>query len=138
MTNLTTTSRIEKALPWLVLLYGLSSLMHFTHNAEYLAAYPNLPAWLTGAQIYATWLGITAIGVLGYALYRTGRARTGLSLLALYAALGLDGLLHYGRAPFAAHSSTMNFTICTEVAAAALLLASIAAVASTPALRRGR
>jgi hypothetical protein len=122
-----TPSKIEKALPWLLLLYGCSSLLHFAHNAEYLADYPNLPDWLTRTQVYVTWLGITAIGVIGYLLHRAGRG-IGLPLVALYAVLGFDGLLHYGRAPFAAHSSMMNLTIWTEVVAAAVLLATVVAI----------
>ena len=34
----------SRPLPWLLALYGLASLAHFIHNAEYLGAYPNLPA----------------------------------------------------------------------------------------------
>ena len=62
-------------LEWLLLLYCAASLVHFAHNAEFLADYPNLPAWLSRAQIYAVWLGITAIGVAGYILCRVGRRR---------------------------------------------------------------
>jgi hypothetical protein len=54
-------------------------------------------------------------------------------VLTLYAALGLDGLLHYGRAPMSAHSAGLNLTIWTEVVAAAALLFAIATIA----LRRG-
>ena len=41
--------------------------------------------------------------------------RLGLVVLALYAAVGFDGLLHYTRAPFAAHTGTMNLTMWSEV-----------------------
>jgi hypothetical protein len=46
-----TVDRTGKTLIWLLALYGLASLAHFAHNAEYLAAYPNLPAWLSRVQI---------------------------------------------------------------------------------------
>jgi hypothetical protein len=49
----------------------------------------------------------------------------GLMLLCIYALIGFDGLLHYGRAPLAAHTAMMNFTIWAEVLAAALLLADL-------------
>jgi hypothetical protein len=94
-------------------------------NAEYLAEYPNLPAWLSRSQVYVAWLVILAIGVLGYVLYRQGYRLAGLVILAVYAGLGFDGLLHYTRAPFAAHTVAMNFTIWSEVVAAAVLLAAI-------------
>lgn len=105
-----------------VLSYLTASLLHFAHNAEYLSDYPNLPLWLTRADIYLVWSGLTALGLAGYALYRVGWQLGGLSLLGVYAALGFDGLLHYTRAPFAAHSAAMNFTIWFEVLVAAWLL----------------
>lgn len=120
-----------RVLPALLLLYGVASLVHFAHNAEFLTDYPNLPTWLTRAQVYAAWLGITALGVLGYMLARAKYPRAGLSLLTVYAALGLDGLAHYTRAPFTAHTAGTNFTILFEVVAATLVLVAIAAYAVT-------
>jgi hypothetical protein len=111
----------------LLLLYVAASLVHFAHNAEYLAAYPNLPTWLSRSDVYLVWLGLAAVGVGGYALYRSGWRLVGLLLLGVYAAFGFDGLLHYTRAPFAAHTAAMNFTIWFEVAAAGLLLCAVIA-----------
>jgi hypothetical protein len=119
---------MNQLLPWLLVLYGLASLVHFGHNAEYLSDYPNLPAWLSRLQIYGAWFGITAVGLVGYKLYRRGRAFVGLWLLALYASLGFDGLLHYRRAPLASHTVAMNLTIWSEVAAAALALVAVVSV----------
>jgi hypothetical protein len=116
-------------LGFVVLFYGVASLVHFAHNAEYLERYPNLPAWLTRPEIYGAWLVIAAIGVTGYALYRRGWRIAGLSVLAIYAAVGFDGLLHYGRAPIAVHTAAMNATIWLEVVAAAVLLMTVAALA---------
>jgi hypothetical protein len=114
--------------PWLtglLLFYLAASLLHFVHNAEYLADYPNLPAWLDRAEVYLVWLGLAAVGVGGYTLYRSGWRLLGLLLIGAYAASGFDGLLHYTRAPWAAHTATMNFTIWFEVLAAALLLGAV-------------
>jgi hypothetical protein len=124
-----TIDRGSKPLTWLLGVYGLASLAHFAHNAEYLHAYPNLPAWLSRFQIYGVWCGMTAVGLIGYALYRGGRPFVGLWLLMLYTALGFDGLLHYRRAPPAAHTLAMNLTIWSEVAAAALALMAVVTVA---------
>lgn len=118
-------SIVGRALPWLLLSYCAASLLHFAHNAEYLADYPNLPDSFSRSRVYLAWLSILAIGVLGYALYRRGRYLTGLVVLAVYAGFGFDGLLHYTRAPFAAHTIAMNLTIWTEVIAAALLFAAV-------------
>jgi hypothetical protein len=101
-------SRKGVVLLGLLLLYAATSLLHFWHNAEYLSDYPNLPGWLTRAQVYLSWCGLTALGVLGYGLYRRAHARAGLVVLAVYGLLGFDGLLHYRRAPFASHTLMMN------------------------------
>jgi hypothetical protein len=129
---------VDRALPWLLLAYCAASLLHFSHNAEYLADYPNLPAWLSRSGVYLTWVAIFAIGALGYVLYRRGHRRSGLVVLAIYAGQGFDGLLHYTRAPLAAHTTAMNFTIWTEVIAAALLLAAVLKIGSGARERRVR
>jgi len=112
----------SKALLILCLAYGAASLIHFFHNAEFLAQYPNMPAWLSRAGVYAAWLGLTAVGVAGYLLFHRGYQLMGLLVIAVYAALGLDSLSHYLVAPFGAHTGMMHFTIWLDVAAAALLL----------------
>lgn len=114
--------RMGKVLLGLMLLYGAASLAHFTHNAEFLRDYPNMPNWLSRSEIYIAWIVVTAIGISGYVLWRQGHAFLGLSLIAAYAALGFDGLAHYALAPFNNHGFTMHVTIWLEVVAAALLL----------------
>jgi hypothetical protein len=110
-----------RALPALLALYCAASFAHFWHNAEFLMQYPNLPACLTRMQVYAVWLGMTAVGVVGYLLLRARWRRPGLAVLAVYAAMGFDGpALHMGS--LMAHSGTMNGTIWSEVVAAALVL----------------
>jgi hypothetical protein len=114
---------------WLLpalLAYAAASLFHHVHNATYLSAYPNLPAWLSPAGVYAAWALVTAVGVLGYLLLRLQHARSGLALLGLYGLLGLAGLDHYTRAPLAAHSLMMNLSIGCEVVTAVLLLVVVA------------
>ena len=118
------------ALPWLLLLYCGASLLHFAHNAEYVADYPNLPHWISRASIYLAWATIFTIGLGGYLLFRGRRTTLGLLLLTLYTALGLDGLVHYGRAPISAHSFGMNLTIWTEVVTAAAALGAVLLVAA--------
>ena len=120
--------RSEPSRSWvsgLLLLYIAASLLHFVHNAEYLADYPNLPAWLDRYEVYLVWVGLAAIGIVGYVLYRAGWRLAGLLLIGVYAAFGFDGLLHYTRAPIMAHTTVMNFTIGFEVVAAALLLCAV-------------
>lgn len=123
------TGRLETILASLLLLYGVASLLHFAHNAEFLTDYPNLPGWLTRSQVYLAWLGVTAVGVLGYLLIRSRYRGVGFCLLAGYAVLGLDGLAHYTRAPLSAHTAAMNFTILFEVAAAVSVLVALTVIA---------
>ena len=124
--------------PFLILMvgYGAASLLHFAHNAEFLADYPNMPVWLSSAKVYLAWLGVTAVGVFGYLLLRRGFRRAGLSVIGVYAALGFDSLAHYSLAPIAAHTATMNFTIGLEVAMAALLLIATAGFMLFPGGKR--
>jgi hypothetical protein len=109
----------------LLLLYLAASLLHFAHNAEFLGDYPNLPAWLTRSDVYLTWASSAVVGLGGFVLYLCGRQTPGLCLIGIHAALGFDGLLHYSRAAFGAHTAAMNFTIWFEVAAAAGLLVTV-------------
>ena len=131
----TTAARLPRALVLLLLGYGAASLLHFVHNAEFLAEYPNMPTWLTRAQVYGVWLGITAIGLAGCLLMRFGHRFAGLGVIAVYAAFGFDALAHYARAPLSAHTMAMNATIWLEVLAATLLLAMTARLAAQQHLK---
>ena len=123
--------RTAKLLPPLLFLYAATSLVHFTHNAEFLHEYPNMPGWLSRSHVYIAWVAVTTIGAGGYLIWRRGHAILGLCVIAGYAALGFDGLAHYLLAPFRDHSVAMHLTIWLEVAAAAALLAA-AGYAITP------
>jgi hypothetical protein len=117
------TRRTEWLLLLLVVVYGIASLAHFSHNAVYLHQYPNLPPSLTTARVWLAWLVVASVGGAGYWLYRSNRPRAGLLLIAIYALLGFAGLDHYTLAPPSAHTLAMNATIWSEfVTAAALLL----------------
>jgi hypothetical protein len=120
-----TTKRGNATLPWLFGLYAAATLLHFAHNAEYLAQYPNLPPSWSRAEVYGVWCCVLALGLLGYWLYAFGRRGIGLTILGLYALLGFGGLLHYTRAPMTHHSAMMNVTIWAEAAAGTLLLANV-------------
>lgn len=106
--------------------YGAASLLHHVHNAEFLNDYPNMPAWLSRAEVYAAWLGVTAVGLVDYVLIRLQYRLPGLVILGIYAALGLYGLGHYAVAPLSTPSLAMNLTIGLEVATAVLLLVAVA------------
>ncbi len=90
-----TSSRIPRYLLALLAVYCAASLIHFVHNAEFVSAYPNLPAGLTRSKVYLAWLAITAVGAAGIFVVRLGARLPGLLLIAAYAALGFAGLDHY-------------------------------------------
>ena len=120
----------------LLLAYCAASLLHYAHNAAFLDQYPNMPAWLSPLGVYAAWLAGTAIGVVGYFLTRSGRWLAGLALVAVYGALGFDGLSHYSLAPFSAHTFTMNLTILLEAATALLVLVAVLRMAVLRCVRK--
>jgi hypothetical protein len=122
-------------LPHVLVAYCAASFLHFSHNAIFLDSYPNMPAWLSPAGVYAAWLAVTAVGVAGYLLLRAGYRWSGLVLLATYGGLGLDSLTHYGLAPIAAHSFAMNMTILLDAATALLVLAAVATMATRRSFR---
>jgi hypothetical protein len=118
-----------------LLLYMAASLLQFTHNAEHVRAYPNLPAWISRDSVYLVWLGITVVGAAGYLLFQRRGSIGGLLLMTVYALAGLAGLLHYTRAPISAHTATMNFTILFE-AVMGLVLFVVLVLAAIAHLRR--
>ena len=105
----------------LIVLYLLTSLLHFIHNAEFIEIYPGLPAFWTRFGVYLAWAALTVVGLSGWILTKRGHAFIGLSLVAFYALLGMDSLGHYVAAPMSAHSPMMNLTILLEVFAATLV-----------------
>jgi hypothetical protein len=109
----------------LVAACAVATLFHHVHNAEFLDAYPNMPAWLARGHVYAAWLCATAIGLIGYWSLRRGYRLAGTGLLVAYGVYGLDALVHYLRAPVSAHTLAMNLSIWFEAAAAAALLVAL-------------
>ena len=93
-------------------LYTLASLAHFSHNAEYIAFYPGLPAWMTRESVYLAWLAVASVGLLGFAAQWQ---RIAAVLLLIYGMLGIDGLLHYTLALCSEHTLVTNITIWAEV-----------------------
>lgn len=129
---------LQKLFLVLTTAYFFTSLGHFSHNAEFICEYPNLPAWLTRAQVYAVWAAFTSVGVLGFFLIRKQYMAAGLLLVAIYAALGFDGLGHYALAPLELHTLAANVTILSEVTAAAVLLPVTLYLLATQLLKRRR
>jgi hypothetical protein len=129
--------RTQRTLLFLLLFYGAASLVHFIHNAEFIADYPNLPASWTRFGVYRAWIALTIIGLTGWFFLARGHRLTGLLVLAAYAMLGLSSLGHYVLAPLSEHSLAMNVTILFEVTAAALVLVEVLRQIGRTMLRSG-
>jgi hypothetical protein len=105
----------------LFLVYFVATLAHFTHNAEYIAFYPNMPAGITRETVYLAWLAIASVGIAGIVAARFGWTALGALLLVVYGALGLDGLQHYTLALCSEHTLAANVTIWLEAASGVAL-----------------
>jgi hypothetical protein len=116
--------------------YFVASLAHFAHNAEFIAYYPNMPAWITRETVYLVWLGQAAVGAVGLIVLSSGLVGLGAVLVALYGAFGLDGLAHYTLALCSEHTLAANVTIWAEAVAGVMLaIASLGMIPAFSAVR---
>jgi hypothetical protein len=111
----------NRTLSALLVAFFVASLIHFIHNAEFLADYPGLPKTWTRGGVYGAWAAMTAIGVIGWIVARTRFQLLGLALIAVCSLFGFDSIGHYFVAPVAAHSMAMHVTILLEVVCAIVL-----------------
>ncbi|MBS0427023.1 MAG: hypothetical protein JSR41_07025 [Proteobacteria bacterium] len=124
---------------WLLMgLYFVASLVHFAHNAEFIAFYPGMPAWLTREKVYLSWLAVSGVGLAAVLAARIGWSIVAAVLLAAYGALGLDGLAHYTLALCSEHTLATNLTIWFEAVAGSVLLLASSVLAKRRARRRNR
>lgn len=123
------------AIHTLIATYFAASLAHFSHNAQYIAFYPGMPAWLTPGKVWLFWFAVSGVGLLAWLLNRVGLKALGLLVLGVYGALGLDGLLHYRLGLCSEHTLLANLTIWAE-ATTGLMLLLASAVLFTRRLRR--
>jgi hypothetical protein len=132
MPNLTLPRHIQR----LFLVFFVANLTHFAHNAEYIAYYPGLPSWLTRENVYLAWVAGASVGLSGLLVYRTKWKVLGLTMVAAYGALGIDGLAHYTLALCSEHTLATNVTIWFEVLAGlSLLLASAVLIGRNISMR---
>ena len=120
---------LPKHIRALFFVFFIANLTHFVHNAEYIAFYPGIPSWLTREKVYLAWVAGVSVGLTGLLLARTRSTvlkLLGVALVAIYGALGIDGLAHYTLALCSEHTLATNLTIWFEVLAGmSLLMASV-------------
>jgi hypothetical protein len=129
---------LPRHLWWLVAVYFVASLAHFSHNAEYIALYPNMPAWLSREDVYLAWLAVSAVGVASGVMWALGWGVAAGLVLGIYGALGLNALAHYTLALCADHTWAMNLTIWFEAVAGLALAAAAFRHAARIGLARRR
>jgi hypothetical protein len=67
---------------------------HFADNYLSIETYPQ-PEWVTGPAVLISWPLFTALGVVGYLLYRQGRFASAHAFLVAYSYTGLSSLGHF-------------------------------------------
>jgi hypothetical protein len=115
-----------------------STAVHYSDNAIALDRYP--PDTVTIPGIVVTWVGLTAIGLLGYVLYRRERFPAAQICLAIYSITGISTLAHYlydgtGDLEWWRHVSMVSDGV-TGSAVLAFALWSLLSTRSSPALAR--
>jgi|HubBroStandDraft_1064217.scaffolds.fasta_scaffold691616_1 hypothetical protein len=122
---------------WLLLaVYFVASGAHFVHNAAYIAYYPNMPTWITSDRVYLAWSVVTAVGITGLVALRLRRHAAAAVFIALYGALGLDGLAHYTLALCSEHTFITNVTIWSEAISGLCLFVASAPLVTERGLHR--
>jgi hypothetical protein len=125
------TSDLPRHIWFLLAVYFVASSAHFVHNAAYIAYYPNMPSWITSDRVYLAWSVVTAVGIAGLMALRLRLPAAAAVFIAVYGALGLDGLAHYTFALCSEHTFMTNVTIWSEaVSGLCLLVASTVLVTS--------
>lgn len=108
---------------WILLAaYFVASSAHFVHNAAYIAYYPNMPSWITSDRVYVAWSVVTGVGIAGLLALRLRLHAVAAVFIAVYGALGLDGLAHYALALCSEHTLVTNVTIWSEATLGLCLL----------------
>jgi hypothetical protein len=122
--------RLPRHIGILLAVYFIASAVHFVHNAKYIAYYPNMPSWITADRVYLAWCVVTAVGITGLVALRLRLHAAAAVLIALYGALGLDGLAHYTLALCSEHTIMTNVTIWSEAISGLCLLFASALLAA--------
>ena len=128
---------LPKHIQLLVLIFFIANLTHFVHNAEYIAFYPGIPAWLTREKIYLAWVAGASVGLAGLLVHRIRLKRLSMVMIAAYGASGVDGLAHYTLGLCSQHTLLANLTIWAEATTGLALLA-VSALLLTRRLVAGR
>ncbi|MGK7952206.1 MAG: hypothetical protein AB4368_26335 [Xenococcaceae cyanobacterium] len=105
----------------LLLLFLIASIvstnLHYTDNATFIQNYPE-PDWITVSDIYATWIGMTFMGILG----TQGQFWISYFCLTLYSFTGLSSPAHYFYGALSDFSIKMHALIWLDLLTGAFVL----------------
>jgi hypothetical protein len=97
----------QKILLGIVVLNLISTWLHYTHNAIFLADYPG-PAWFTPQMIIVTVAVMSSIGLSGYWFYFRNSFLTAYLYLAFYSITSISSPGHYLFPMITPMSTTMH------------------------------
>jgi hypothetical protein len=103
----------QSALKLILLASVISTAIHFTDNYRFIEHYPQ-PFWITAPSIYQSWIILTAVGVIGYWLYRSRQFWFAYLCLSLYSLTGLASPGHYLYGSWSQFSFKMHLFIWTD------------------------
>ena len=84
----------QRALRLVLAASVVSTAVHYTDNYLAIGAFPQ-PDWVDRPSVIVTWVVLTAIGLVGYRLYRRGSHPAAELCLAIYSVTGISTLGHY-------------------------------------------
>lgn len=91
----------------------VSSLVHYTDNYVRFDEYPT-SGFVTKPLIWQSWLLFTAVGLMGYVLYRRQRWLPAAACLAFYSVSGLISPLHYTEGPWSTFDLVQHTFIISD------------------------
>uniref|UniRef100_A0A0C1R2C3 Uncharacterized protein n=2 Tax=Tolypothrix TaxID=111782 RepID=A0A0C1R2C3_9CYAN len=105
--------RSRKLLKILLIVSVISTGIHFTDNYLFIEKYPQ-PSWITAPSIYQSWLVLTAVGIVGYWLYKYRKFWSAYACLVVYSFTGLASPGHYLYGSWSQFSTKMHLFIWTD------------------------
>jgi hypothetical protein len=91
----------------------VSTAIHYGDNYFAIERYPG-PEWIKGPVIYVGWIVLTAIGVLGYVLYRRAMYLPAILCLLVYSYTGVSSLGHFLYGDWSEFTTAMHVSILAD------------------------
>ncbi len=103
------------AFSWLVAIYFLTTIVHFSHNIFFIEQYFEPAGISFRLQLLVYWLVMTVVGGLGMYFMRAKKIKLSLGLLLAYGLLGLPSINHFIQHDESHFSAFINISVFLEV-----------------------